>query len=210
MKKEQLEIMRVLFKIFHKFHDLYDAFWVTYVKWKIYAFCKVSGRIKIDGRMFFYVARGAEVIIGKNLRIINSPKVNSLCTKITSIWVGKNAKLTIGDNVGMSSITLCITNSIKIGNNVNFGAGCMVFDTDFHSLDYLNRRAEDNDADNTKSAPVIIDNDAFIGANSMILKGVHIGCRSIVGAGSVVVKNIPDDCVVAGNPARIIRQNCLN
>ena len=60
----------------------------------------------------------------------------------------------------------------------------------------------------TKTSPIVIEDDVFIGANSIICKGVHIGARSIIAAGSVVVKDIPRDEVWGGNPARFIRKNC--
>lgn len=56
-----------------------------------------------------------------------------------------------------------------------------------------------------KSAPITIEDDVWIGAFTTILKGVHIGARSIIGANSVVTKDIPADCIAAGNPCRIIR-----
>ena len=52
---------------------------------------------------------------------------------------------------------------------------------------------------------IIIEDDVLIGANVIILKGVHIGARSIIGAGSVVTKDVPEDCIVAGNPAKVVK-----
>ena len=52
---------------------------------------------------------------------------------------------------------------------------------------------------------IVVNDDVLIGANSIILKGVHIGARSVVGAGSVVTKDVPSDCIVAGNPAKVIK-----
>ena len=63
-----------------------------------------------------------------------------------------------------------------------------------------------SDKRNTKNKGIIIEDDVMIGARCIILKGVVIGARSIIGAGSVVTSAIPSDCVVAGNPARIIRR----
>jgi len=53
---------------------------------------------------------------------------------------------------------------------------------------------------------IIIDDDVLVGANTIILKGVHIGARSVIGAGSVVTKDIPEDSIVAGNPAKVIKK----
>ena len=58
---------------------------------------------------------------------------------------------------------------------------------------------------NKKDSPIKIEDDVLIGANSIILKGVTIGKRTIIGAGSVVTKSIPSDCVAAGNPCRVIK-----
>jgi len=80
------------------------------------------------------------------------------------------------------------------------------YDHDFHSLDYLERRSL-SDVKNAASKPIVIGDDVFIGANSIILKGVKIGDRSIVGAGSVVAnKEIPPDSLVMGNPAKTRRR----
>lgn len=56
------------------------------------------------------------------------------------------------------------------------------------------------------SAPIVIEDDVWVSAHSIILKGVTIGARSIIGAGSVVTKSIPADCVAAGNPCRVIKK----
>ncbi len=76
-------------------------------------------------------------------------------------------------------------------------------------MDYLIRRSS---GEGTLSAPIFIEDDVWIGAHSIILKGVTIGARSIIGAGSVVTKSIPADCVAAGNPCKVIRKlnNAIN
>jgi acetyltransferase-like isoleucine patch superfamily enzyme len=79
----------------------------------------------------------------------------------------------------------------------------MIWDTDFHPLDYLARRKHDTSM--IKTRPVVIGNDVFIGANSIILKGTTIGDRAIIGAGSVVSGNIPADQIWGGNPAKFIK-----
>ena len=81
----------------------------------------------------------------------------------------------------------------------------MILDSDAHSLNYLHRRINEEDQNNRIDRGIVIGEDCLIGARCMILKGVHIGNRSIVGAGSVVTKNIPSDCIAAGNPAKVIR-----
>ena len=77
-----------------------------------------------------------------------------------------------------------------------------MIDTDCHPIDYSVRR---NSNEGTCSAPIVIEDDVWIGAQSIVLKGVTIGARSIIGAGSVVTKSIPADCIAAGNPCKVIR-----
>jgi acetyltransferase-like isoleucine patch superfamily enzyme len=93
---------------------------------------------------------------------------------------------------------------IQIGNHVFIGGSVKIYDNDFHSLD-SDIRESSHDTD-VGSKPIEIKNHAFIGAHSIILKGVTIGEYSIVGAGSVVTKSIPDREIWAGNPAHFIRK----
>lgn len=124
--------------------------------------------------------------------------------KQCTIAVTKGSELVIDDNSGFSGISIYCSKSIKIGKNVNCGGNVCIWDTDFHPLDYVARR--NSDVNLIVSLPITIEDDVFIGANSIVLKGVSIGARSIIGAGSVVTKNIPQDEVWAGNPAKFIRK----
>ena len=112
-----------------------------------------------------------------------------------------SAVLTIGDDFGMTGGSLVCDERITIGDRVWIGANTVIADTDFHPLD-PQRRGENPLAANT--APITIADDVFIGMNTLILKGVTIGARAVVGAGSVVTRDVPPDAIVAGNPARVI------
>ena len=90
----------------------------------------------------------------------------------------------------------------RLGNQILVGGGTKIYDTDFHWLEFERRMSELGGATN----PVVIKDGAFIGAHCIILKGVTIGEKSIVGAGSVVTKSIPDGEIWAGNPAKYIRR----
>jgi maltose O-acetyltransferase len=76
-------------------------------------------------------------------------------------------------------------------------------DTDFHPLSPVNRISAK--AEDASCAPVFIGRNVFVGANSLILKGVTIGDNSVIGAGSVVTSSIPENVIAAGNPCRVIR-----
>lgn len=79
----------------------------------------------------------------------------------------------------------------------------MITDTDAHSLDWEDRR---HGRGEVPSVPIVIEDDVWIGAQCIILKGVTIGPRSIIGAGSVVTHSIPADCIAAGNPCKVLRK----
>jgi len=113
------------------------------------------------------------------------------------------SRLIIGNHVGISGSTIRSSLSVTIGDNVLIGSGCLITDTDAHPLDWRDRNEGKNDA--APAAPILIGNNVFVGARSIILKGVTIGERSIIGAGSVVSKDVPADCIVAGNPAKVIK-----
>ncbi|WP_114936353.1 acyltransferase [Mucilaginibacter endophyticus] len=141
---------------------------------------------------------------GDHLKFNSSTRSNMVgLYKACTIYISKNANLTIGNSSGFSGVSIYCSNKIEIGDFVNCGGNVCIWDTDFHPLEYKARRIHDIDKINTR--PIKIGNDAFIGANSIILKGVIIGERSIVGAGSVVTKSIPPDEIWAGNPAKFIR-----
>lgn len=111
----------------------------------------------------------------------------------------------IGDGFGISGSTIYSTSSIKIGKNATIGANCKIIDNDFHPLDPEQRRLNLN-KEHTARSPITIGDNCFIGMNSIILKGTTLGNNVVVGAGSVVHGSFPDNCIIAGNPAKIIRQ----
>src|SRR4029078_4288947 len=89
---------------------------------------------------------------------------------------------------------------IQIGRDGVFGANVEIFDSDFHALDPLRRKAPTQ-----RTAPVVIEDNVFVGMGVRILKGVTIGWDYVIGAGSVVSRSIPAGVVAAGNPARVVR-----
>ena len=122
-----------------------------------------------------------------------------------SIQVGKNCY--IGDHT-----RIWAADSIIIGNHVLIAHNCNIFDNDTHPINLYERRedAENiiwkgirNDYKTLRYAPIVIEDDAWIGCNCIIMKGVSIGEGAIVAAGSVVTKDVPTKTIVGGNPARI-------
>lgn len=165
----------------------------------------IHKNMKVNGIPYIVVARGGKFVIGNNFTMNNGIKGNPIGSyRRCTFFVDRNAELIIGDNVGMSQAALICHKSITIGNDVKIGGGVSVYDTDFHSLDPEIRKSKE-DIKSRIENPVVIKDNAFIGAHTIILKGVTIGENSIIGAGSVVTKSVPDNQIWAGNPAKFIR-----
>ena len=164
----------------------------------------ISGRIRIIRHPFYLPGKGGNLIIGKHFSANNNTTDNSLGLIQPCVFnLYYPGTLIIGDNVGISGSSLNATNKIIIGNNVLIGSGCIITDTDSHPISIVDRI--NNNMNAVRSAPVIIEDNVFIGARSIILKGVTIGNGAVIGAGSVVSKDIPANTIYAGNPARLIK-----
>ena len=176
---------------------------VLYLRAKHTEFADVSS-VKFNGRCSLKKAKDSELTIGKYFTC-NSGMDYAIDASVGSkIWIYPDAKLIFGDYSGMSNTAIICSERIEIGDYVNLGAGCLIVDTNFHSTKWEDRLNWATDAKNTKTAPVVIKDGAFIGARSIILKGVTIGAHSIIAAGSVVNKDVPDNCIAGGNPCRVI------
>jgi len=159
---------------------------------------------KILGVPIIQKHRLSLIRIGPGLGLRSTTRSNPLGPNhpvILCTWKS-GAVIEIGKNFAMTGGALVAAKRITIGNDVNLGANSTVIDTDFHPLDPIERRLNPQDAE---AAPININDDVFIGMNCLILKGVTIGQNSIIGAGSVVSRDIPPGVIAAGNPAKIIK-----
>jgi galactoside O-acetyltransferase len=131
----------------------------------------------------------------------------------------ENSIIDIGNNVfiGGQTIVDCVE-SVLIEEDVLISYGCLIADSDNHSLHYNIRKKDlidwrnggGHDWTTTVTRPIYIEKGAWIGARAIVLKGVTIGKCAIVGAGSVVRNDVPPYTIVAGNPARVIRELTLD
>lgn len=149
--------------------------------------------------------RQSEIRIGRRLELRSNPTSNPLGPNHPVIISARRpgAAIIIGDDFGMTGGSLVCDLRINIGDRVWVGANAIISDSDFHPLDPERRRTHPLAAN---MAPITIEDDVFIGMNALILKGVTIGRESVVAAGCVVVRDVPPRCVVAGNPARVVRE----
>ena len=152
------------------------------------------------------VNEGGRIRVGQSLVLVNGMNHSNRIGRQQPCFfiVAPGGTLRIGNRVGMSGTAIVCHHAITIGDDVTIGGNTVIYDTDFHSLNQHQRAGY---ADNAlaSTAPVVIENGAFIGAHVTILKGVTIGQNAVVGAGSVVTKSVPAGEVWAGNPARYLK-----
>jgi acetyltransferase-like isoleucine patch superfamily enzyme len=119
--------------------------------------------------------------------------INHPCLLSTS---KPDAVILIGNDCGFSGTIVGAFKSIVIGNNVRCGANTLITDSDWHLDD---KRVGD-------PKPVIIEDNVWLGVNSVVLKGVTIGTNSVIGANSVVTGDIPANVIAGGNPCKVLKQ----
>jgi acetyltransferase-like isoleucine patch superfamily enzyme len=203
MNKFIILIFKIMKRIFMLFYSIFS---------KAYTWIKLKGNgvefssISTNGVPLVDIESGGKMTIGKNFCMNNGKYYNKIGRQQQSMFiVAKGGFLSIGDNVGISASTFVCKLRISVGDNVKIGGNCVFYDTDFHSLNYLERRDTNVDTKKSRSLPVIIENDAFIGAHCTVLKGVRIGKGSIIGAGSLISKSVPPGEIWGGNPATFIK-----
>ena len=165
-------------------------------------------KLSVRGNLYIFKHYDSAMItLGDNVTINSAPWANPLGNgNRTYFQLFDGAKIKIGNYCGISNTAFSCASAITLEDNVLLGEGCKLYDTDFHSLDYSERIKGNYPGVSIKTAPIYIEEGVFIGAGTLILKGVTIGAHSTIGAGSVVAKNIPTGEVWGGNPARFIRK----
>jgi galactoside O-acetyltransferase len=172
-------------------------------KWRV---SRLHGvRIAPSARLDFarlLVAKGGELEVGAGTIVEG-----------TIIFDRRGSVVRIGDRTFVGGSTIVSADCVEIGNDVLISWGCWIVDHDSHALQWQNR-AQDvsewyagrKDWTRVPRSPVRIDDRAWIGFNSIILKGVHVGEGAVVAAGSVVTRDVEPYTLVAGNPAREVRK----
>jgi acetyltransferase-like isoleucine patch superfamily enzyme len=160
---------------------------------------KIRGPFKFipRGKVNMKIGKGT-VLLGGDRYCVSSSNPNKF-----ALW--DNSELIIGQNCGISATSIACKFKVTIGNNVKIGSGCILHDSDHHSLDPTDRKNSGKDRENAKTGQLVIEDNVFIGANSTILKDVCIGKNSVIAASSVVTKSIPSNQLWGGVPARFIR-----
>ncbi len=176
---------------------IYNAWLLRYKKVVYESYPIITGKL--------YIAGQGQIILGKEVRINSSLSANPIGGDTRTIFsVDKGALLKIGSNSGLSNVAISCKKEVKIGANVKIGGSVKIYDSDFHALQYDLRNNKHEDKPIKKA--IELKDGCFIGAHSIILKGVTIGQRSIIGAGSVVTKSVPDNEIWGGNPIKFIKK----
>ena len=169
--------------------------------------CKFEKKAKILNKGSLIIGRPFDGCnIGKGTFLIRKNVILDVneqfaCGANCQVCVEENARLEIDNAFLNRDSKIYCTNHIKIGKDVAVSEGVIIRDSDIHTIINGDKSVQNN------TEPIIINNHVWIGMNATILKGVTIGEGSIVGACSVVTKDVPPNVIVAGNPAKIIREN---
>lgn len=175
---------------------------------------KYGKNLLLKGVPVIFNKGGATLKIGDHVTIKSSFLSNlvGLYSRTIIVTRAQGAVIEIGDNVGISGATIYARKGIYIGENTCVGGNCKILDNDFHPIDMEDRIKLLNDAHGGDAADLIptreihIGKNCFLGCNSIILKGTVLGDGCVVGAGAVVSGKFEDNCVIAGNPARVIKR----
>lgn len=162
--------------------------------------------LSLKGVPVIFNKRGATISMGKNVVIKSSFLSNLVGLYQRTIIVTRTpeAAIVIGDNVGMSGVTIYARKQITIGENTCIGGNTKILDNDFHPIEVEARNADLKEKIGTR--PVIIGKNCFIGCNALILKGTVLGDGCVVGAGAVVSGQFEPGSVIVGNPARCMKK----
>lgn len=170
-------------------------------------------KLLLKGVPVIFNKSGAKLKLGNNVTVKSSFLSNlvGLYSRTIIVTRSQGAVIEIGDNVGISGATIYARKGIYIGKNTAIGGNCKILDNDFHPIDAGERLkvlqdAHGGDSNLVQSCEIHIGSNCFLGCNSIILKGTVLGDGCVVGAGAVVAGKFEDNCVIAGNPARLIRK----
>lgn len=168
---------------------------------------ELGRNVKASGSVCLLRWPGGRIRIGDNASLVSSWRRSTAAALAFPVRLrvfGPGAFIDIGPNCELSGTSITARSTkIALGKQVLIGPNCIIVDSDFHAPWPPQQRATEPGLE--RDRPVNIGDYAWIGMNSIILKGVNIGPGAIVGAGSVVVKDAPANSVVCGNPARIVK-----
>ncbi len=175
---------------------------------------KYGRNLLLKGMPVIFNQKGAKLLIGDCVTIKSSFLSNLVGLYSRTIICTRTpvAEIIIGNNVGISGVTIYSRKGIYIGDNTCIGGNSKILDNDFHPIEFEARNQlsvmKDGPVENDliPSKEVKIGKNCFIGCNAIILKGTVLGDGCVVGAGAVVSGEFEEGTVIGGNPARVLKK----
>lgn len=192
---------------------------------RVYRYLKKAGARDLASQY----RKRPNTFVGENVKFGEDARISSNDTKITigaNTWMfgiinsfphNEDCELIIGSDCYIGDHSrIWVSKKITIGDRTLIAHNVNIFDTTTHPTDKKLRHEHEQIVklrgmpmekyDTIEEDPVVIGSDVWIGCNAVIMKGVHIGDGVIIGAGSVVTHDIPDNVVAVGNPARVVKE----
>ena len=175
-----------------KINDIWQNVWaVLYARWYLREATSVGPKVRLWGKPI--VSDFGKMIIGDRARLVSTTATLELST-------GGQGRLEIGESTFINyGCSISADKLVRIGPRCNIGTHCIMMDNDFHRVEPERRDQR------PESRPIILEENVWLGARVIVLRGVTIGTGSVIGAGSVVTKDIPPRSVAVGMPAKVIR-----
>lgn len=166
----------------------------------------VGRDVDIYGRPLIRRGLDSAIVIGDRVQLISSSWRSSTasCSRTKLRTYYPTARIVFGNRSGMTGGSIIArSKAITIGEGCMLAPNVTIFDSDFHIAWPPERRHDTWETDIDRD--VTLERNVWVGTGAIILKGVTIGENSVIAAGSVVVSNIPPNCVAGGNPARVLK-----
>lgn len=164
---------------------------VLRARWYFRRADKLGKRVRVWGKPT--VRNDGVMIIGDRSRLISTiVRLELVSERDGCLEIGESTFINYGCSIAANQL-------IRIGRNCSIGTHAILIDNNYHSLDPERRN------ERPPSAPIVLEENVWLGARVIVLRGVTIGANSVIGAGSVVTHNIPPHSVAAGIPAKVIK-----
>ena len=164
----------------------------------------IDGSVVILGSPLIDIRRGSKLFLGNGVILTSRNRGYHLniATPVKLFADRDGAEIRIGDETRIAGSCIHAQRSILIGKRCLIAGNCQIVDNNGHDLSFphVERRLHSEGA----SAPIVIEDDVWLGANTVVLPGVRIGRGAVIGANSVVSANVPAMVVARGNPAQVV------
>ena len=166
----------------------------------------LKGKVNVSGIPILIFRENGRLVLGNNVSLKSNKNTYHLhmYAPVKLMADRKDAVIEIGDNTRINGSCIHAYKKISIGKNCLIAANCQIFDGNGHDLSFPDVGNRINTVGDARE--IRIEDNVWIGANSMVLPGVTIGYGAVIAAGSVVHKDIPRMCLAGGNPVQIIKR----